>query len=232
MKRTIVILGAAAAILATSSARAQEGGAEPPAREFGSAGVLDFGAITAFGHVSGVLGINNFPGNISGLTADHTTTSPPQGDSRSENVLLLSPEVDYFVINNLSIGGALLLGVVIPGKGDSATIVGIGPTVGYNIWLSPGTLSLWPRATFTYESIGTSATVTTQNQTTETTFTYSKASVGLFVPLLIHPVKHFHFGIGPYVATDLSASVSSGGKSTDADKATVIGLRAEIGGWL
>ena len=232
MKRTIVILGAMAAILGAPGARAQEGAGAPPEREFGSAGVLDFGAITAFGHMTGVFGISNFPGNVSGMTVDHTTTSPPTGDSTSETVLLLSPEVDYFVIDNLSVGGAVLLGVAIPSKGDSATLLGIGPTVGYNIWLSAPTLSLWPRASLVYESIGTSAETTTPTGTTTTSFTYHKASIGLYAPLLVHPVKHFHFGIGPYVATDLSSSVSSGGNSTDATKATVIGLRAEIGGWL
>jgi hypothetical protein len=57
-----------------------------------------------------------------------------------------------------------------------------------------------------------------------------------YVPLLIHPTEHFHFGVGPYFTMDLtsSSSVTTGGVSSSGDgsKDTTIGLRGEIAGWL
>jgi hypothetical protein len=208
----------------------------PATKEFGSAGTVDFGAVTAFGHAPGIIGIPSVAPIYSTVGVDHTTKSPPQGDSDNSTVILIAPEVDYFVIDDLSIGGAVLLGIVIPKTGDTATLIGIGPTVGYNIWLSRPSLSLWPRASFVYESLGGNITGTsTTGGTTTTTsqsFTYSKGSIGFYVPLMIHPVQHFHFGIGPYFALDVLSNVKVGSTSSDGDKSTVIGLRAEIGGWL
>ena len=57
-------------------------------------------------------------------------------------------------------------------------------------------------------------------------------NVGVFVPLLIHPVKHFHFGVGPYFDIDVSSKESSGNVSVDGDKNMHVGIRAEVAGWL
>ncbi len=57
-------------------------------------------------------------------------------------------------------------------------------------------------------------------------------TVGAYVPLLIHPVKHFHFGVRPYLDIDVSAKESTGGQSNDNAKNTVVGIKGEIAGWL
>ena len=49
----------------------------------------------------------------------------------------------------------------------------------------------------------------------------------VFVPLLIHPVEHFHIGIGPYLDTDLTSKT----EGEDGVKETTIGIRSEIAGW-
>jgi hypothetical protein len=49
------------------------------------------------------------------------------------------------------------------------------------------------------------------------------------VPLLIHPVKHFHFGVGPYASIPVLAKDSNG---NDAAKSTDVGVRLEVAGWL
>jgi hypothetical protein len=55
----------------------------------------------------------------------------------------------------------------------------------------------------------------------------------VFAPFLLHPVKHFFFGIGPFVQTDLTSSYSVGGVSaTNAPKATEYGLMFDLGGWM
>ena len=57
-------------------------------------------------------------------------------------------------------------------------------------------------------------------------------NVGVYVPLLIHPVKHFHFGVGPYFNVDLSSKESSGSTSVDGDKNLRVGVAFEVAGWL
>ena len=52
------------------------------------------------------------------------------------------------------------------------------------------------------------------------------------VPLVVHPVPHFFFEVGPAFFTDLSSSYSSGGASMDDSKNTSFSVFAAIGGWL
>jgi hypothetical protein len=202
----LAIAGSAA--FATPAAAADE-------KEFGNAGVLAIGART-------------------GMELSYTSTSPPSGSnasSTSVTTLSLAPQAAYFVIDGLSVGGTFLFAYSKPKDGDSVTTLGLGPAVGYNIWAVPGLLSIWPQVEILY----TSASVSIANGGTAggtTSATNTRFTLGAFVPLLIHPVKHFHFGIGPFFATDLSSSVSGGGFSGDTSKNTTLGLKGEIGGWL
>ena len=138
--------------------------------------------------------------------------------------------MQYFVAEGISLGGTLLFDWNKPNQGDATTTFGIGPTVGYNLWLSPGSLSLWPQATFLFETasgpVGTSSTGGTISGS------LTKMNVGVFVPLLIHPVKHFHFGVGPKFNIDVSNKASSGGASVDLPKDMNIALAFEVAGWL
>jgi len=222
--RKITCLAWAASLLASATAFAQEkeGGG---GREFGDQGVIAVGAATS-------------------LDLSYTSTSPPAGSGSNAINVGIEPEVQYFVINGLSLGGVVVFDwtqAKDSTAGSSATTVtsfGIGPTVGYNVWITPGTLSLWPQAEFLFTdvSVSGSSTTTTTGGITTTSSTPSNSgtvmTLGLFVPLLIHPVKHFHFGVGPYLDVDLSSKVSSGGTTTDGDKNTVFGIKAEIAGWL
>ena len=201
-------LSVSAFALGASAEEAGEGG-----REFGNAGVLAFSAATS-------------------LDLSIVSIKSPTGDSSSETHFSISPSIDYFVIDGLSVGG--VLGFALdsskpPGATDSgkATTITIGPRVGYNIWLTPPSLSLWPQVGILYSHLSTSSGGVAGASG-------SKVSLDVGVPLLIHPVKHFHFGIGPFVTLDLSSSSSqsAGGASADGNKATVFGLRGEIAGWL
>ena len=196
---------ASSAAFATPAAAADE-------KEFGNPGVIAIGART-------------------GLELSYTSISRPSGSSTSVTSLSLAPQISYFVIEGLSVGGTFLFGYSKPKDGDSVTTLGLGPAIGYNIWAVPGLLSIWPQAEILY----TSASIAVANGGTTggtTTATNTRFTLGAFVPLLIHPVKHFHFGIGPFFATDLSSSVSGGGFSGDSSKNTTLGLKGEIGGWL
>jgi hypothetical protein len=215
MKKTaLAIATLAAATLAGSPATAQDPASAAPAKEggkeFGNPGVLAIGAIT-------------------GLTLAYSNVSPPQGTSNSGLTFALSPQLAYFVTEGLSLGGEVGIAYT-KVKDDSVTIFSLGPRVGYNAWITPGSLSIWPQIGVNYAS--TSTSVSNQVGGASASFTGSLFTLVAFVPLLIHPAKHFHFGIGPYFTTDVSSSNSSGGTSVDGDKTTTVGIRGEIGGWL
>jgi len=200
---------ATATATATTAAPASGGGGE---KEFGNPGVLHFAAATS-------------------LNFGVTSSKPPQGDSSSRTEISILPSIDYFVIEGLSVGGEILFNMTSDkpaGASDSnkSTTIGIGPRVGYNIWVQPGSLSVWPLVGFSYRSTSTSA----GGQDGPST---SRGTLGIFVPLVIHPVKHFDIGIGPYVDLDvMSKSKPPNGDSVDGNKDTTFGLKAEIGGWL
>ena len=207
MKKLVLGMGTLALGMLTAGTAA---GADEGGKEFGNPGVLAFGAKT-------------------GLSLGYENVSPPQGSSSSVVTFSLSPQISYFVIEGLSLGGEVLFSYTKPKNRDSTTVIGVGPIVGYNVWLVPGLLSLWPQLEALYTS--TSVDVPSAAGSLPGGGTAKVFSIGAFVPLLIHPVRHFHFGIGPYVTTDLSSTVSVGGTSNDGDKTTSIGLRGEIGGW-
>jgi hypothetical protein len=208
----VAILTAAAAVaslLVSSTAMAQEA----KGKEFGDQGVIAIGAATS-------------------LDLSFRSTSPPTGNGFNTTQLSIEPEIQYFVIDSLSVGGiAYIDWSRTSGSGNgpspSATTFGIGPTVGYNVWLKAGFLSLWPQAEFLFNDVNNSPGAPNTPSTTNTVMT-----VGLFVPLLIHPVEHFHFGVGPYFDIDVSSKTSAGNQSNDADKDTVFGIKGEIAGWL
>lgn len=115
----------------------EEGGGE---REWANAGVLAIGGASSAGFT-------------------YASHSPPGGAaSTSDIVLSLAPDVQYFVIEGLSLGGTINFVWDKPNQGDATTTFGIGPTVGYNVWLTPGSLSLWPQASFLFNNTSFSST--------------------------------------------------------------------------
>ena len=186
--------------------------AEAGEREFGNPGVIAIGGDTS-------------------ANVGFTQHTPPNGGSSTNNLdLNLAPNVQYFVAEGISLGGTLLVDWNKPNQGDATTTFGIGPTVGYNLWLSPGSLSLWPQATFLFETV--SGPFGTSSTGASVSGSETRMNVGVFVPLLIHPVKHFHFGVGPKFNIDVSNKASAGGASADLPKDMNIALAFEVAGWL
>src|SRR5262249_1826694 len=103
----------------------------------------------------------------------------------------------------------------------------------YNLWLTPEKLSLWPQVSFLYTTFSGSKSVTVGTTTSKADYTLTRQSIMVNVPLLIHPAKHFHFGVGPFVMLDIGANLKAGDAGCRAGrKATPFGLAAEIAGWL
>jgi hypothetical protein len=138
----------------------------------------------------------------------------------------LAPAADFFVIDNLSVGGQLLFSIASTspnqGPGTSYTSFGIAPEVGYNIGLTDR-ISVWPKLFFGYQSTSVS----------NNGGSYSEGALGVYVPFLYHPAQHFFLGIGPNFATQLISNISpgNGGPSVDGSKATTFGITATFGGY-
>ena len=146
------------------------------------------------------------------------------------------PALDYFVIPNLSVGGVVLFTHTEQSSGSTANqpsetssinLYGIGGRVGYNIGISDS-LSFWPKLGLLYVGGSTSPAGGGNGIST------SAFDVQVYAPFLLHPVKHFFFGIGPFLQTDLTASQSSRGRERPRTptKTTQYGLLFDVGGWM
>src|SRR5271166_6652375 len=84
MKKVALLTGAALLLVSTTAvAQETKGG-----REFGDQGVIAIGAATS-------------------LDLSYTSTSPPMGPGSSTTHIGVEPEIQYFVIDSLSVGGII-----------------------------------------------------------------------------------------------------------------------------
>lgn len=130
----------------------------------------------------------------------------------SQDLVGLSPEVQYFVIPNLAVGIGLLYSHNSFDGQPAFNSYGGAASIGYNLRLG-GIASLFPQFRFAAQYQVTSAP---GSDTTVSTFEF-------FVPVLFHPVRHFFLGIGPAVT-----GISFGTTSSD----TLFSVQSVIGGWL
>jgi opacity protein-like surface antigen len=153
------------------------------------------------------------------LALVHSSTS--MGGSSSTEVAI-EPGLDYFVAQNVSIGGEVGIDYSTSspaggGTSINATIVVAEARVGYNVTLGD-TLSLWLRVGIGYDHVDSSSGGNS----------VSGYSVPLFAsaPLLWHPGFHFVLGAGPMLATQLVNQLDGSSQT----KATLFGVQALIGG--
>ena len=141
--------------------------------------------------------------------------------------------VDYFIADHFSLGAILAArhseaaGLeVLTGAGytNHNTRVSFGLRPAVEIPLGR-VLSLYPRATlgFASESYDIESGGSANKGTDDALY------VDLYAPLLVHPARHFFFGLGPEVSTDLSRTVNPGNRS---NQSTYVGAGLLVGGWL
>lgn len=155
---------------------------------------------------------------------------------------------DYFVINGLSVGGSIAYytyeeddptqttnGNSVDLDEESGHGFLFAPRVGYLYMFSP-VLGIWPRAGITYAS-GTTE-VNDRNPgpgNADTEFNASVLDLSLEGMLVITPVPHGGFTVGPTVDIPLAGSgeVTIGDNSNDLDKVriTSIGIQAGVLVW-
>jgi hypothetical protein len=227
MRVEIVATMVFASVLRPGAASAEEG-------RFGGRGQVvisddqPFGSILASGAVS-----PSAPSSTSTVSFQYATISDNHGSGTS---FVVSPALDYFAIDGLSLGGSVVFGIFNPahegsGSGTTVTLFAIAPRIGVNIRLGDS-VSFWPKMYFGYATTSVSDNGPTSNAT----------AIGIFAPFLFHPVPHFFVGIGPNLSTQLSNNVSTSsigiggttipGATVEAPKVTQLGLQATFGGWL
>jgi len=133
--------------------------------------------------------------------------------------LSIFPAADYFVVKNLSLGGAVGVGYQKTGS-SHATSVRLGPRLGSNFELTR-ILSFWPKLGLSYtytrselkrSSASDAATLTTNHG----------IAINVFAPVMLILATHFFVGFGPFLDTDLSGK----------NRSTTWGFRLTMGGWL
>ena len=145
--------------------------------------------------------------------------------SKTGVAFVVKPAADYFVIDNLSVGGYLRLGFandagVGLNEGGSTTF-GIGARVGYNIPVAQN-VSIWPRAGLGVNTISFPGATNPVTMETTTPPARTNLALNLSVPFLIHPVDHFFMGLAPALDVDLTGDV----------KTTAFSINFVIGGWV
>lgn len=174
-------------------------------------------------------------GNRGQLAISGDTNLSLTGTSLSDNggssfTFVIQPSADYFVIDNLSLGGFVSyehLSTSNGGNTANTDTFGVGPRIGYDIRIG-NSFSFWPKALVEYAESSTSSGGVSNGGDGWT--------IGIFAPFLFHPVQHFFLGLGPILTTQVSsnASHSQNGQSTSisAPQATTYGLAFTLGGWV
>ncbi len=152
-----------------------------------------------------------------------------------------SPNLDYFVVRNVSIG--LDLGVSYSDSrsyGTDGSLVDAkttnvfgGPRFGVNLPLG-NAVSWWLTGTLGIESIHTTTSLASGSSLSTSSSTgapdTSRAGpyVSLYLPLLVHPAPHFYMGFGPTVFHEFGAL--QGGPNIG-DQQTTFGAAFVVGGY-
>lgn len=118
----------------------------------------------------------------------------------------LNPAVDYFIANNVSVGGSVSFSHDSSEAGS--TTIGIGARAGYNLNIT-GQFAFWPGVRLFAEHVNANHADSSDSQ------------FGVFAPFLYHLTPHFFLGAGP----DFNLGLSGGSYKE-------YGIDFIIGGWL
>ena len=213
-------LAASVVVLATGNARAQ---AAAPA--FGQAGELAISWDQPL--VDGSIATRTALPQPMALTPIGFQYYTLSNNGGSGTIFSIAPAADFFVIDNLSIGGQVLLGFgstspPAPAQGTSTTLWGIAPQVGYNLSLTDS-ISFWPKLFLAFAGYSNSNNNGSGNNGT----------LGIFAPFLFHIATHFYAGIGPDFSTEIFANQTDPGGRNVANptKVTTFGAMGTFGGW-
>ncbi len=199
--RSWAIAAPVAALCLSSAARSASAQPAPPAPSppFGSAGQLVLSS-----DAQGSLQVQ------SGSAAGSVTT------------ITLGPAADLFVLRSFSIGAHALWQHTETSGNPSTDSLSAGVGVGYALRMTEA-FSFWPKVNFDYRHTSI-LTIDPMTLDQEDEVSSDAFVIGVFAPVLFHPVPHFFIGLGP----NFQAAVLTSSGSTD----TEYGLMFTLGGWL
>ena len=141
-------------------------------------------------------------------------------DEISSTSVGVSPSVDYFIIDHLSVGTAVTIAHSkwsTYGYDRSLTTMAIAPRIGYEIPLG-SVFSLWPTVGVVHSRV-----LADDYPYADYTGTWSLNGY-VRAPLLAHVAKHFFLGGGPSIVVKLA-------DSTDTPGSYDFGFNSMLGGW-
>lgn len=109
---------------------------------------------------------------------------------------LAAPAADYFLQQNLSLGGQVIFGVAVNEGPNDAVAAGALLRAGYNLPLA-GALSFWPRVGL---GVVNDAVPTLGSGAREPVNSGAHFTMDVFAPVLLHPASNFFLGGGPALA--------------------------------
>jgi hypothetical protein len=153
------------------------------------------------------------PGQIAVLGGSDigVSSSSFDGSAAKYDNYNFSPEVDSFIVRNVSLGLAVDVsytndqGYGADGSlvATATTSVQVGPRIGVNLPIGRS-VSFFPQLTIGYESIHTSESLVSgqslsivSNGIGSPSTDQSGPYIAIYAPLLFHPVSHFLLGFGP-----------------------------------
>jgi hypothetical protein len=151
------------------------------------------------------------------FAGSYAEVETPTGTKTYTTTVTLSPALDYFAVDRLSVGLAYALQynhTSLPGFADTLGNT-IEPRLGYALPISDN-LTFWPRV-----AIG----LTFVNALTHGAPETDKVDVSAFAPILFHPAPHFFIGVGPLFFKDLTYVKGDG------PKALIVGVGTQVGGF-
>jgi hypothetical protein len=208
---------------AASTALAQQAGM---GSSFATAGTLAVGAERLFGFTHSSFKVEDENPPPAGTTTSTTTVdtfsvlgkTPFSTDQFSSPYSTPRFGIDFFPIDGLSLGGSLTYigqsgeteveeaGQSQSADNDSATGFLIAPRVGYGIMFND-IIGLWPRGGITYFVVNVdnrnSQGVTTSERT------LNGLALSVEVPLILSPIDHVAFTVGPSLDFPLSGTIES-----------------------
>ncbi len=155
------------------------------------------------------------------LGIGRSTKRSPSGTEESTTVAAVNLGAAYFVADNVSLGGRVLLGYQADDE-RSQTVTGVMLTAGFTRALSER-LYIWPRAGLALSR----ASISFGDESA------SIIMVGLQLqaPVYVQPAEHLLIGLGPALSADLGGRIYTEDGDQEVSKTTDIGLAASLVGW-
>lgn len=155
-----------------------------------------------------------------GLTRTNTSSQPSFSILPNVNSSVLGagnfyniPRVslDYAVIQNLTIGGSVILAFTVGGSNEtkagttsvsvdapSQTLFGIAPRIGYTVHLTD-LFTFWPRGGFGFYTYSSKSTNNDRGQSFTSTTSQNQFAINLEPVFAITPIPHVFFILGPVI---------------------------------